>query len=202
MSRFWVRFASLASAGLCALMASTFSAAAPVTIDYELSALSTPGRYEYRYTVTNVSLAAPLAWFSIDFDTSLYDEASLQITTTGLGDWSEQILGSVLANPAQYDAYKTVGAGLGIGDSQGGFTVDFTWLGTGTPGAQAFTIYDQGTLDILDSGLTTAVGAPPPPPNDVPEPSSMALAVLALGGAAWGARRGRGFTGKTGRLSR
>lgn len=176
-------------AGVFALMASALSAASPVTIDYELTALAAPGRYEYRYTLTNVSLATPLSWFSVDFDTALYDESSLAITSTGLGDWSEQLLASIpaLGVPAQYDAYKTVGAGLGIGDTETGFTVEFNWLGTGTPGSQAFTIYDPATLDVLATGVTTTEGEPPP--NGAPEPSSAALVLLALCGVAAGRRR-------------
>ena len=168
------------------------SIAGPVTIDYELTALGTPGRYEYRYTVTNVSLASTLSWFSIDFNSALYDESSLLITSSGLGDWSEQILGSIaiLGVPAQYDAYKTMGAPLGIGDSEVGFTVQFTWLGAAGPGAQAFTVYDPGNLSVLDTGFTTVMGAPPPPPpTGVPEPATAALVLLALSGMAATRRR-------------
>jgi len=165
--------------GLCLMLAVSPAVAVPVTIDYDLTALAAPARYEYHYTVTNLSLTTPVNWFSIDFDAALYEESSLLITSTGLSSWSEQILASVFATPAQYDAYKTAGAPLDIGDSQAGFTVQFTWLGAGTPGSQAFTIYDSATLDVLDSGMTTAGGAPP-----IPEPSTAALMLLGLVGAA------------------
>ena len=56
MLRSFVRSAG----GLIALAASLPCIAGPVTIDFDLSALATPGRYEYRYTVTNVSLATPV----------------------------------------------------------------------------------------------------------------------------------------------
>lgn len=131
--------------GLGGLVASAPSTAAFVDLSYQVVSLGTPGRYEYRYTITNTSLASPLSWFSVDFSTSLYEESTLAVTSTGTSDWAEQILGSVLGNPAQYDAYRTVGAGLGIGQSFSGFAVAFTWLGAGTPGAQAFTVYDAGT---------------------------------------------------------
>ena len=170
---------------LVGLVVSGPSLAVPVTIDYELTALAAVNRYEYRYTVTNLSLAVPVGWFSTDFDTALYDEASLLITSPGLSDWSEQILASVLGTPAQYDAYKTIGAALGIGDSETGFTVQFTWLGAATPGSQAFTVYDPSTLGVLDTGRTTVLAGPlppPPPSNSVPEPSTAALTLLALYG--------------------
>jgi len=176
---------------LTLLAASTFTVSAPVTVDYSLSSLAAPGRFQYIYTVTNVSLATPVSWFSVDFDPAFYDESSLLVTSFGLGNWTEQILGSVPGLPAQYDAYKTIGAPLGIGDSETSFTVQFTWLGTGTPGSQAFTVYDPGTLNVLDTGLTTLVGAPPPPPPGVPEPSSLALVLLVLGGTVVVGRHAR-----------
>ncbi|MEO5734106.1 MAG: hypothetical protein ABIN96_11865 [Rubrivivax sp.] len=150
--------------------------AAAVTIDYELTALAAPGRYEIRYTATNTSLAAGLGWFSVDFDPALYDESSLLISSAGVGAWSEQILASlpIFGVPAQYDVIKTGGAPLGIGQSEAGFAVQFTWLGAAMPGAQAFTVYDPSSFNILDAGFTTAV----------PEPSSTAQWLLGLLGLA------------------
>jgi hypothetical protein len=155
----------------------------PVTIQYDLAELGAPGRFEYRYRVTNVSLTPSLSWFSIDFDTALYDEGSLQITSLGLANWSQQLLASIpiLGVPAQYDAYKTLGTPLGIGDTEVGFSVQFTWLGTGAPGAQVFTAYDPGNLNVLFTGVTTAANVQPP---GVPEPASLALVVAAVLGAA------------------
>ena len=181
----WRSFARW-SVSLIALAATLPSIAGPVTIDFDLNALSAPGRYEYRYTVTNVALATPVNWFSIDFDPALFDDNSLAITSFGLGNWAEQVLGSVPGLPAQYDAYKTSGAALGVGDLEAGFAVQFTWLGVGTPGSQAFTVYDSATLNVLDTGVTTAAATPP---NPLPEPSTAALALLALCGAAAAARR-------------
>lgn len=147
-------------------------AAQSVSISADVLTLAAPGRYEYRYTVTNVSLATPVSWFSIDFDTALFNEASLSITSVGRADWSQRLLVSVpvFDIPAQYDAYKTIGAGLGVGASEAGFAVQFTWLGGGLPGAQAFTVYDPSTLAILDSGLTAVV----------PEPTTAALLLMGL----------------------
>jgi len=60
----------------------------------------------------------------------------------------------------------------------GPFRVDFTFLGTGTPGSQPFVInqYDAGGnfLSIVDSGSTAAPGGP------VPEPATWLLGAAGL----------------------
>lgn len=172
------------AAGSLALLAAAPAAAVDVSIGYELVPLAAAGTYEYRYTVANVSLPTPFNWFSIDFDPALYDESSLLVTSTGRSAWSEQILASVLASPAQYDAYKTVGAPLTVGDAESGFSVRFAWLGAGTPGSQAFTVYDAATLDVLATGTTTALAAA------VPEPSTLVLTLLASAVVGAACRRG------------
>jgi hypothetical protein len=170
---------------LAATLPST-AVAALLAIDFQVSALGS-SRYQYRYTVTNVSpVSSPtlVSGFTVDFDPALYEESTLLITSAGLADWSEQILGSVdlgsgvFFSPAQYDAYKIGGAPLGAGDSATGFTVEFTWLGAGTPGSQAFSVFDPVTLDVIETGPTQLDSAPA-----VPEPSSITLGLLALFGA-------------------
>lgn len=129
---------------------------------------------------------------SIDFDPALFDETSLSVTSTGTGDWSELILGSFLAVPAQYDAYYLGADALAIGDSASGFAVRFDWLGAGTPDGQTFTIWDTGSADVLFTDVTTAVDRPP---VGAPEPASGALAVIALAAAGLARRRGRRLPG-------
>jgi hypothetical protein len=174
------------AAGLSLFLVWLQAAAVPVTIDYSLTALAAPSRYEYRYTVSNDSSATPVGWFSIDFDTALYQESSLLITSVGVGGWSQQILSSVFANPAQYDAYKTASAPLAMGESATGFAVQFTWLGSGAPGAQAFTVYDPANLNVIDTGFTTLLDGPVSP---IPEPSTVVLMLMGLCGAAAVKRR-------------
>lgn len=158
------------SVALALLSAFSFSRAAPVDIDFELRSLAAPSRYEYTYTIFNNSFGQPLSWFSIDFNGALYDEGSLLIASSNLSDWSEQVLASVPGLPAQYDAFKATGPGLIDGDSLTGFKVEFTWLGAGAPGAQAFTVWDPATFDVLTTGVTTPV----------PEPDSSWLLIAGL----------------------
>lgn len=56
------------------------------------------------------------------------------------------------------------------------FSVEFTWLGSGTPGAQSYDMFDDA-FTIIDSGLTQ-VALPTPQP--VPEPLSTSLMLAGL----------------------
>jgi hypothetical protein len=65
------------------------------------------------------------------------------------------------------------------------FSVEFTWLGTGSPGSQEFGIYDS-SYDIVESGKVAPV----------PEPATLSLLIAGLG--AFGvAARGRRKLKKT-----
>jgi len=160
--------------------------AAPIELSYELRPLASPSRYEYTYTLSNVSFAGALKWFSVDFDPARYDESSLVVTSSGLGDWTQQILGSVPGIPAQYDAYKGIGPGIAMGEFASGFKVEFTWLGAGAPGSQAFTLWDPTTLDVLFTGISTAGGTTP-----IPEPATAALLLAGVALVAVATRRRR-----------
>jgi len=73
-----------------------------------------------------------------------------------------------------YDAL-TLGSGIPVGQSVGGFSVAFDWLGVGTPGPQPFDIVDPYTFETLHAGTTT------------PEPGTLALlALLLLPRRRWG----------------
>lgn len=177
------RFAVGAAALAVALWAGSAGA---IKIEYTLTDIGLPGTdYRYVFNVINDgSLGAGVAvqWFDIEFPGpnylagSPYDEFSLAIVT---GDppasaWLEQTLGSVPAlQAATYDA-AAVGAGIAVGASQGGFAVEFDWLGAGVPGAQEFNIYDPVSGFIVESGWTVEA---PPAPTPVPAP----LALLGLG---------------------
>ena len=65
--------------------------------------------------------------------------------------------------------------GIAPGVTEGGFRVSFNWLGTGTPGTQAFDIIDPLYFDILESG-TTALGQT----TAVPEPATISLFLIGV----------------------
>src|SRR5690349_2660222 len=101
--------------------------------------------YRYIYTITNsgpVGAGAPVQLFDILFDTSRYQQSSLQIVTPSTLQlaWSETLLGALPGVPAAYDVLALHG-GIPAGNTVSGFAVQFTWLGPGLPGPQPFQIY-------------------------------------------------------------
>ena len=120
--------------------------------------------YRVEYTVMNDgSIGAPVAWFQVDFDPALYDEFSLMIDSAPAipaAGWDEVLLASGIGVPAAYDAFSDT-TSIAIGQSLGGFAVEFTWLGGGAgPGVQPFGVLDQGSFEFVEMGTTVPVPSP------------------------------------------
>jgi hypothetical protein len=148
------------------------------SIFYEAKPLG-GAQWEYDYTVMNSTLGSPLQEFTIRFDYNLFKNLAIKNTNT---NWDQVVIQPQTIFAPQdgfYDA-MTLGTGITGGDSEGGFTVSFDWLGNGTPGRQPFDIVNPENYSILDSGLTAPLNASP-----VPEPATFlltALGLVALGG--------------------
>ncbi len=138
-----------------------------INITYNLVALG-GNNYRYDYTVQNdgtLGSGVAVELFDINFDTSLYQESSLVISTQPplSTSWDENILASAPGIPAVYDVFALSG-GIGDGASATGFSVAFTWLGgQQAPGSQSFDIFDPNTFALLESGATTASSTVPVP---------------------------------------
>jgi hypothetical protein len=153
----------------CAAMiaaATASSAAHAVFIQYELVPLG-GSSYRYVYSIeNNGSLGAGVAisLFDVMFDPVLYDESSLNISTLAplSNDWDQIFLTSAPGDPATYDALALAG-GVADGATVGGFSVEFTWLGAGTPGNQSFAIYDPDSFNLLETGMTGNLATVPLP---------------------------------------
>ena len=83
-------------------------------------------------------------------------------------DWDVLILqpDGTLPDNGIYDALS-LSNGASLADP---FMLSFIWTGSGTPGAQAFNIYDD-TFNVVESGVT----------SPVPEPAPVFLMLMASG---------------------
>ena len=146
---------------LC-LFASSGLDAANTEIWYETTDLGS-GRWEYTYTVYNLSLEVGIEEFTIWFDYGLFDNLLVTTPETPAG-WDQIVVQPepVLEDDGFYDA-ETLDSGIGIGESVSGFAVSFDWLGGGQPGSQFYEIIDPVTLETIESGWT------------IPEPATLFL---------------------------
>jgi hypothetical protein len=170
------RFAAIAAF----LFLSSAHAAPPPTISIQYRVVSLGGNvYRYIYSITNngsIGAGSPVQLFDILFDTSQYQPGSIQIVSpsTIQLNWSEQLLTAVLGLPTTYDVLALHG-GVPAGTTVSGFSVQFTWIGAGTPGAQPFQIFDSGTFQLLQNGTTVI------DPASVPAASTWSLLLIGLG---------------------
>lgn len=145
----------------------------------------TPGEdlWRYDYAVGGHSFLQS-EFFDIYFAPNLYGE--LTSASGPNDDWDVAILQQ--PTPGNLPPFDT-----GIFDSfalldnpdvAGLFSVNFVYLGAGTPGAQPFDIFGADS-SLLESGTTSR------PVSGVPEPSSVALALIGLGALAAGLRPAR-----------
>ena len=150
-----------AATALVALGAS--AAASPVEINFVATQVGAE-RWQYTYTVENISLAPAIDEFTIWFDYGVYSNLALPAVQSGPGGWNEVIVqpDPLLQDDGFYDALAT-GGGLLPGGSETGFTVLFDWHGLGEPASQRFDIVDPVTFATVYSGVT------------VPEPGSVLL---------------------------
>ncbi|MBV8820156.1 MAG: hypothetical protein JO022_17480 [Acidobacteriaceae bacterium] len=100
-------------------------------------------------------------------------------------------------NPLGLDGDFIISPQSGAATLSGPFSVDFTFIGSGVPDVQAFTIYefDPQTgfiVSVLETGTTTPGGV-----AGTPEPASFATCgvLLAVGGMMWAVRRRCGMSG-------
>ena len=144
--------------------------------------------WEYNYTITN-NLTVNLTEFTTFFTLGQYTNLDV---LSAPGNW-EGGGGALAINPDPslpadgfFDA-EASDAGLAPGASQGGFSVEFTYLGTGTPGAQLFNFVDSSSFATLEAGNTTlssggsgTVSAPEIDPSSWAVAMTLLLGMLAL----------------------
>lgn len=143
--------------------------------------------WQYTYTVAN-NTGANINWFSIFFDFDLYE---FDLISDPMGDlvdpgifggpvgWDLLVLppdplfpGPADDQPGLYDGFA-LGAPIAPGEFVAGFTIQFHWLGTGTPGSQPFTLFGEDLLPVLSDNFFTQ-------PFPVTEPGTLLLLCVGL----------------------
>lgn len=147
---------------LLALLLCAMSAAHAASIGYTATSLGGT-QWRYDYTVSNTTLAVPIAEFTLFFSVGPY--ANLLNVSTAPG-WDVLLVQPDPAIPASgyFDALALAG-GIMPGATATGFSVTFDYLGAGSPGAQPFSILDPASFIELEAGLTqpAAIALPSTP---------------------------------------
>jgi hypothetical protein len=157
------RPASLVSALVLSLSAVQWCCAGDVDIEFALTNLGA-NRWQYTYDVTNNALILKVEEFTIWFDLGSFDNLAVTTPNPPSSAWSELVAqpSPVLGDNGFYDAISLTG-GIDVGQAVQGFSVAFDWLGSGTPGRQAFEILNPATYQPIFSGITS------------PEPATLLL---------------------------
>ncbi|PLY40121.1 hypothetical protein CSZ94_22775 [Janthinobacterium sp. ROICE36] len=153
---------SLIKQALLALLLCAMSAAHATSIGYTATSLGGT-QWRYDYTVSNTTLAMPIAEFTLFFSVGQY--VKLHNISTAPG-WDVLLVQPDVAIPASgyLDALALAG-GIVPGATATGFSVTFDYLGAGSPGAQPFSILDPVSFIALDTGSTqpAAIALPATP---------------------------------------
>jgi len=159
------------------LGAMTVSAAARSQVTYTATDLS-GSTWQYNYTFTNSLTSGNIGEVTVYFALGSYSGLSM---ASSPGNWSPVVAQPDAGLPADgfFDVQATT-AGLATGQSVSGFSVDFTWLGTGTPGSQLFNIVNPVDYSTQYAGSTAPAGARQAPEIDA---GSGSAALTLLGGA-------------------
>jgi hypothetical protein len=143
------------------------------SIDYQATDLGA-GQWEYTYTLNGFDLTNG-ELIAIYFDLSDYSNLDPSPVSPS-SDWYLQVFqpDPGIPAPGELDLVAQVDSPT-LADT---FTEDFTYLGTGTPGAQPFTLYDADFNDVEDEETTPALSPVPEPPTLLLVGSVLALALL------------------------
>ncbi len=156
---------------LCTSIAGSASAS---VITYEATNLGGSG-WRYDYTLLNDTSVVPVEQVTIYFDLGVYENLRSATAPTG---WDPLTIepDPALPDDGFYDAivFNVLDA-LPFGASLSGFSIDFDFLGAGTPGSQRFQFLLSSSLEVLGDGLTQQAVA-----TAVPEPDSLLLLTAGL----------------------
>jgi len=124
------------------------------TISYTATDVS-GSTWDYNYTVTN-NTASTINEFTIFASLGQFSNLSIASSPSSFNSVVLQPDAGIPAD-GYFDALSNSG-GLTAGATLSGFSMQFNYLGSGTPGSQLFNIVDPTTFNTLGAGYTTAGG--------------------------------------------
>ena len=163
------------------------AAASATTVSYSMAAAPTAGQYLFSFYLSGYTFSVNQE-LEIQFDPTMYSALSNGTAGTGFNVLLFQPDNRPgIGFPGYYSALAT----MNNPSLSSAFSVIATYIGTGTPGPQSYSIntYSQSGAFVSSTvtGLTT------PAPTATPEPASLWLCVLGMFvGSAWLLRRARG----------
>lgn len=146
----------LALVGAGVVMLCSVGYAGESQIDYTVMELG-GGEWQYSYEVSNLSLSVPIEEFTIYFGYGLFENLVVSTPDPPASEWDELVLQPEpqIADDGVYDAKANApDLAIDMGETVGGFSVSFDWLGAGEPGPQFYQIVDPDTFVTIDYGWT------------------------------------------------
>jgi hypothetical protein len=125
------------------------------TISYTATDVS-GSTWDYNYTITN-NTKSTIDEFTIFATLGQYSNLSVAASPSSFSSIVAQPDPGIPAD-GYFDA-QAISAGLSAGRTLSGFSMQFTYSGSGSPGSQLFNIVDPNTFTTLAAGYTTAAGA-------------------------------------------
>jgi len=152
-------------------------------IDFTATQLSVQ-HWRYDYAIHNDTLGMPIKEFTIFFGEDAYANLS---SVSSLAQWDLILIQPDAAIPAAgYFDGLGLSASIAANATLTGLSVSFDYSGTGSPGAQLFSIIDPVSFTEVEMGLTTHAAVA------LPLPDSLSLIVIGLLSVAIVVRRPRG----------
>jgi len=145
------------------LMASlSFATLASAQVSYTVTDVS-GSTWEYNYSILNSTAVTSIGEFTVFYTLGEYSNLKLESSPA---NWSSIVAQPDASLPADgfFDALALDASGLTHGNTASGFSVEFTYLGKGTPPSQVFNIVDPNTYytEVVGetSGKSSSTAAP------------------------------------------
>jgi len=152
-----------------------------IQVQYQLTSQNSVTNYAF--SLFNNGNAANVQAFTVDFNPTNFNEATLATTATPTG-WIATKFPSGPGFPATLDFYSTNPTPISANQTVTGFAARVAQLGNATPGAVPYVVYAT-TFAALGQGAAAPVGGGVAPVAPITVPTLHTWALLLLIGLMW-----------------